>query len=484
MKRFVKLALLFLVLFAISACDINSEYNPYRNTDTSEGQMSEDVRSCPEPEVPVPEENCMNGKDDNKDGAIDCDDPECWWVPFCECRTDFDCEDDLYCTENSCVRGACVVKRVEGCCDSDAECDDGNPCTTEDRCEWHKCWNAVPRADDHIECTDNDRCTVGDHCNLATCVPGEELVCDDGNPCTLDMCDPERGCVFDREALEGQACELPDPCYTNTVCQSGNCWGEDVINACWDEGGGEVCDDGVNNDSDELTDCGDPECFIHVACAPNDPILAHDSIENALWLQPENEVYSITLEGVAVYDGPYGNDGDIYIGIPVCNNLEVYAELTYECPSNGCDDHGDVDFWLALETPPNGAYHYLSSAYRGISGNDHTSWLSTREGWVFLVIHMYSRDEWAPFTVTIETQGYCRAPEVCTEEWGTTFASEDSDHDRLPPRDDPDCWYPQWFEDCTNGVSDDTDEFVDCDDTANCWGPCNFPDLPFEPTYY
>jgi Right handed beta helix region/Dictyostelium (slime mold) repeat len=46
-------------------------------------------------------------------------------------------------------------------------------------------------------CNDGNACTVGDHCggdeNL--CLPGDAVGCDDGDPCTADLCDPLTGCL-------------------------------------------------------------------------------------------------------------------------------------------------------------------------------------------------------------------------------------------------------------------------------------------------
>lgn len=50
--------------------------------------------------------------------------------------------------------------------------------------------------DDGSECSDGSVCTVlsGDSCQVGVCV-GEMVTCDDVNLCTVDICDPEMGCV-------------------------------------------------------------------------------------------------------------------------------------------------------------------------------------------------------------------------------------------------------------------------------------------------
>src|SRR5439155_25804257 len=75
-------------------------------------------------------------------------------------------------------------------CFTDADCEDGNPCThnscdpTTGRCQ------AAPEPDG-IPCDDGDACTLGNACASGTC--GTPLSCNDGNACTTDTCDPATG---------------------------------------------------------------------------------------------------------------------------------------------------------------------------------------------------------------------------------------------------------------------------------------------------
>jgi hypothetical protein len=77
---------------------------------------------------------------------------------------------------------------------------DGVPCSTACRmggtCEAGLCAGAkqVPAG---TRCASGDLCSMGDACDDAgECVPGpQQLSCDDGDDCTADRCDAERGCV-------------------------------------------------------------------------------------------------------------------------------------------------------------------------------------------------------------------------------------------------------------------------------------------------
>lgn len=68
-------------------------------------------------------------------------------------------------------------------CTSSADCDDGNPCTT-DACGAAGC---TYEADDQAACDDGDACTETDVCSEGACA-GVPRECDDENECTIDWC--------------------------------------------------------------------------------------------------------------------------------------------------------------------------------------------------------------------------------------------------------------------------------------------------------
>ena len=99
-------------------------------------------------------------------------------------------------------------------CESSLDCDDGNPCAKGlcigGTCEW------IPIS---VFCDDGSLCTVNDICVGLDCV-GEDLVCNDGDPCTQDACDPQVGCshnvldpaCYDEVPCDGENCD--DPCLS------------------------------------------------------------------------------------------------------------------------------------------------------------------------------------------------------------------------------------------------------------------------------
>jgi RHS repeat-associated protein len=76
-------------------------------------------------------------------------------------------------------------------------CDDGNPCTTGDACAAGQCHGTTPLPAGTV-CAAANACTGTRTCDGAgTCLPGSgtTISVDDGNPCTVDTCDPNLGAV-------------------------------------------------------------------------------------------------------------------------------------------------------------------------------------------------------------------------------------------------------------------------------------------------
>jgi hypothetical protein len=116
-------------------------------------------------------------------------------------------------------------------------CDDGNPCTVdicngEDGCAYEDL-NAG-------ECLDGDACTIGDHCEAGVCV-GQPIQCDDQDPCTDDVCDGLGGCT---SKFNTAPCDDADPCTVNDMCNGGACSGYQVDCECQTDADCLVLEDG------------------------------------------------------------------------------------------------------------------------------------------------------------------------------------------------------------------------------------------------
>ena len=237
-------------------------------------------------------------------------------VPACQCEGDEDCaaldDDDLCNGEVVCRAGTCVLDyaTIVVCdpsadstcsrnqCDpatgscaprlaaDDTACDDGDPCTTDDHCAVGSCESTpvdctkfsgrclVGRCDRLIGCTSDraepgTRCRPSEPCNpdgacdeAGDCIAPLEP-CDDGDACTIDVCDEVAGdCTFfgpDKPACNtggvcaggvGYRCELGE-----YVCDYAAVAGWSAVERC----------DGKDDDCDGDTD---EACIGEEACAP------------------------------------------------------------------------------------------------------------------------------------------------------------------------------------------------------------------------
>ncbi len=145
-----------------------------------------------------------------------CDEGLCAQVDAVDgvpCHSGAACKDP-----GTCAKGSCV--------ELPASCDDGDPCTGE-TCESGVGCLYEPLSD--VPCEDADLCTATEHCVYAASVGAAAVDCDDGVPCTLDLCDPWFGCLHeDLDAL----CDDGDPCTGGDQCIYGTCVGTTDVCEC------------------------------------------------------------------------------------------------------------------------------------------------------------------------------------------------------------------------------------------------------------
>ena len=193
----------------------------------------ESTVECPVPEGP--EAICLKAACDPSDGG-------CSLVPDHEgyaCGTGDKCSVGATCVAGSCIGGFLL------------NCEDVNPCT-EDSCDPSDGCQHQPKDG---SCSDDNICTSGDLCADGQCVPGEPLVCDDGNPCTADSCDVQAGCIHTPTLAPGESCcgEPSDcpPDYSNPpVC--------DVQSTCQGSAKTAIC---INNQCGSTVTEDDSACY-------------------------------------------------------------------------------------------------------------------------------------------------------------------------------------------------------------------------------
>lgn len=234
-------------------------------------------------------EICNNGIDDDGDGLIDAQDPDC--VEICNGVDDngnsfidegCDNDGDDYCGADKQVVGTPAV-----CPNGGGDCNDNNTAVNPGAAEVcngidDNCNTLIDAADPSFAgCpSDGNPCT-DDVCVNGTCGVNNTATCDDGNPCTgPDMCSggacsgpplnplpPECGCC---QFTEFCSAPVTQASCEGTFVLSGTCNPQSAL--C--EGGGEPCGNGIvdpGEDCDGPSQCCNPTtCTFEPASTPCD----------------------------------------------------------------------------------------------------------------------------------------------------------------------------------------------------------------------
>ena len=181
----------------------------------------------------TPEKEICDGLDNNCDGVADenlgtqadCDQHEAWDGIDHVCMGKGECLDGhiVNCDAATPARETC--NGLDDDCNglTDDACDDLNPCTTDFCNPGDGTCGHTPRSGS--QCSTGDPCSVNDQCDdTGTCISGGKKFCDDGNPCTDDLCDGVTGeCTHPNNTAsceDGDFCTIGDHC-SNGACSSG-----------------------------------------------------------------------------------------------------------------------------------------------------------------------------------------------------------------------------------------------------------------------
>lgn len=160
------------------------------------------------------------------------------------------CTEACALTESTCTDG--LDNDANGLTDClDTACD-GLTCIASDGCTEDFCANSTCEVGPLKNCNDFVDCTT-DTCNLGLCV--NQLIvsnpCNDFNSCTTnDSCNEAGECLAE-PLPDGSSCDDESPCTINDRCFDSQCRGERAP---------EICDNGIDDNCDELVDGDDPEC--------------------------------------------------------------------------------------------------------------------------------------------------------------------------------------------------------------------------------
>ncbi len=249
-----------------SACD---DGNPCTDNDVCQGGACKGVGHDCDDQNPCTDDSCsLAAGCAHTNNALPCDDGNaCTAADACAnggCMpgTVITCEDNDVCTNNLCdTASGCYYPPLTG-----AVCDDGNACTTTDKCAAGVCAGVGLNCDDknpcttdscvvgsgclHVNntlaCSDGSLCTVGDVCVGGTCQAGSTaLNCDDSNVCTDDGCNATTGCTH---AFNTAPCSDGSTCTSGDACQSG------------------VCKSAAQVNCDDLNPCTTDSCLNGTGC--------------------------------------------------------------------------------------------------------------------------------------------------------------------------------------------------------------------------
>jgi hypothetical protein len=131
------------------------------------------------------------------------------------------CDDGDFCTTpDRCVTGRCVAGPPR-------DCSDGNSCTIDFCSRFQRACIHLPRPPGAL-CDDGDRCTLNDRCQPGAVCRGTARNCNDNNSCTTDRCDPATGACVNTPGPDGALCDDANPCTGSDRCTMGRCVGTPV----------------------------------------------------------------------------------------------------------------------------------------------------------------------------------------------------------------------------------------------------------------
>lgn len=235
--------------------------------------------------------------------------------------------------------------------------------------------------DDGSSCTPDNACEINGLCENGDCI-GVEIDCDDGNPCTVDTCDPSAEVACVHENATG-SCDDKNACTSDDTCQEGVCVGG--VNSC---SCGEDLDC-VNHDDGNLCNgvlkCVDDVCVFDgdsvVACEPSedpckqnvcDPATGNCLFESANEGSSCNDLNKCTLSDTCVAGICKGQVSKACDDYNPCTDdaCDPTQGCVFEPNDNSCDDgnsctEGDTctfGFCMGVRTPECGCIRHADCA--------------------------------------------------------------------------------------------------------------------------
>ncbi len=309
------------------------------------------------------------------------------------------CDDSNGCTlDDACTNGVCAGPTPKDCgapdqCDALVEClapsgtcqrtpkvgtpcDDGDACTTDDRCGPNGCRGEAkvctakdschsagvcnpstgvcsdPPVADGTFCDDGDTCSVSDACEAGICRPGSPLPCPSTNDCNLEgTCQPLTGECVNPPVLDGILCNDENPCTQVDTCSAGVCTGADPVtcstdNPCSNPG---TCDPLTGECGDTTPKGNGTLCNDGDACTSEDTCVDGGCAGVTSVVCPADGCSTSICDpgtGTCVVNGQLGDgasceDGQKCTSNDTCQSGSCVAGEPVHCPpTNQCQDVG------------------------------------------------------------------------------------------------------------------------------------------------
>ncbi|EYF00107.1 Hypothetical protein CAP_1358 [Chondromyces apiculatus DSM 436] len=248
-----------------------------------------------------------------------------------------------------------------GSCTTNAQCDDGNPCTT-DTCVGSAC----QRVNNTAACSDGNACTDGDVCQGGSCVGGTPKTCTAIDGChAAGLCDPTTGMCSTPTLPNGTACDDGNACTQVDGCQGGSCVGQAPVTcpepqpgtcrlqgACDPTTG--MCSDPPAPDGSGCGDgnaCTDTDTCMGGACTSQNPVVC--APPNDCHVQGTCDVASGVCTPVQKVDGAACSDANACTVGDGCQAGSCAAGTPVQCPPpDACHEQGACDPTTGACTQP------------------------------------------------------------------------------------------------------------------------------------
>jgi hypothetical protein len=399
-----------------------------------------------------PESVCDDGVDEDGDGLVDCDDADCLGAApclppapetVCDDGADDDADGLTDCDDSDCDGAlACRPPAPETNCDNGAD-DDGDGVTDCDDVDCDGALVCLPPAPE-TNCdngADDDAdglvdCADADCAGAAACLPSPvEAVCD-------DEADDDADGLTDCDDADCDADPACQPALVETDCDNDKDDDADGLTDCDDvddcaaappcTAPPEDCGDGVDNDGDGRADCDDPDCAAAAGCACVDDAFEDDDAPADATLAVPTAFYPDLVSA--------GGDDD-WFAVEVCARGLLVARAVYDGTAG------------ALELAILAADGSVHAAGAPTADGRRAAWRATGDGTVYVRVSQPNAAACLPYALGLtldRTECVVATPESCAD-------GLDNDADGAVDCDDADCALDPACGACADDANEDDD---------------------------